>query len=237
MRRKIEEQRLCYFGSLFDKEHTYVTFAQLVEIIRSDVHVKSLSDGYRTTGKKELKRSMPAFLPACDVDHERRKANVRAVSGFCLFDADHLDDEQMVRVRRLAATDPHVVLGYTTMSGRGYHVIYSFELDESLELTKQMQYFSKAFAFGNRYFSSLFGCEFDPQCKDIIRLSACANDPDVLFRPEAVPFSGDEVAPRKERLVKSARREVNKLDNIFSKIVLPQLEKSGILFAPVIIAV
>ena len=177
----------------------------VVSMIRSDERIKSLTDAYRASHEKAVKESSPTFGVAAVFHGGKRQADITSLTGISLVDIDHISAEgagnneeciennYLEHIRERIKSDPHTLLCYTTISGEGIRILFRYELDESFSLTQQLQYYPRAFAAGNAYYSRLLGVETDGQCKNVGRVSGLAHDPDVYYNPDAVTFTKEEI--------------------------------------------
>ena len=190
---------------------------EVVRLIHYDNDVKQKTESYRqmesVLGKakadEEVKRRL---MPACSVGvlfdgNGRGAANVLGFTGLALVDIDGLTpnpspkgegsnysilDEAFLK----AKNDPHTLLVYRTISGKGLRIIYRYVraaaadgLNNPPSLREGLGVgFSAAFVKGNRYYAELVGHEYDAQCADYSRLCGLAHDPDVYVNLEAEPF-------------------------------------------------
>ena len=126
--------------------------------------------------------------------------------------------------------DPHTVMCYTTISGKGLRVIFRYSLQQSSSDSA----YTAAFFCGNSYYEKLLGIKADMQCKNITRLSGLAHDPDVFLRDpaEAVPFTIDEIVSSAAAYTKQSKenKQMQRIQTYFDTLIAPQLAKDGIVF-------
>lgn len=163
-----------------------------IDLRASTEQFRQLSDAGLPDRAHVIKQSVPGFTPAVSCRDGRRTEQIEGLTGYSLCDFDHLDDEgELERCRALLATDPHVGLCYTTLSGHGLRVIFAYAVFATPEVRAQFSdnaLYREIFTRGNEYFARLIGHEYDAKCKDRARLSALAYDPEVHFAPEALAF-------------------------------------------------
>ena len=168
---------------------------EIVRLIRYDNDVKYKTESYRkmasVLGKEkadeEVKRKM---VPACSIGvlfdgNGRGAANVLGFTGLALCDIDKLDDVDGALAKVKA--DPHTLLAYKTISGKGLRAIYRYQRETAkghLDATS----WSAAFLKGNRYYAELVAHEYDAQCSEYSRLCGLAHDPEVYVNWESEPF-------------------------------------------------
>jgi len=126
--------------------------------------------------------------------------------------------------------DPHTVMCYTTISGKGLRVIFRYSLQQSSSDSA----YTAAFFCGNSYYEKLLGIKADMQCKNITRLSGLAHDPNVFLRDpaEAVPFTIDEIVSSAAAYTKQSKedKQMQRIQTYFDTLIAPQLTKDGIVF-------
>ena len=126
--------------------------------------------------------------------------------------------------------DPHTVMCYTTISGKGLRVIFRYSLQQS----SSDSVYTAAFFCGNSYYEKLLGIKADMQCKNITRLSGLAHDPNVFLRDpaEAVPFTIDEIVSSAAAYTKQSKedKQMQRIQTYFDTLIAPQLTKDGIVF-------
>ena len=213
------KQKLSLFQCLNSSPSRAVGMEEIVRLIRYDNDVEYKTENYRkmasVLGKEkaddEVKRKM---VPACSIGvlfdgNGRSAANVLGFTGLALCDIDGLthgpvpkgevSDYSVVDDAFLKAkADPHTLMVYRTISGKGLRIIYRYERAAEDSLSTPLANrkegggeaisFPAAFLKGNRYFAELVGHDYDAQCSDYSRLCGLAHDPDVYVNWEAEPF-------------------------------------------------
>ena len=188
-------QKLSLFQSLNSSPSRAVGMEEVERLIHYDNDVKQKTESYRqmasVLGKakadEEVKRRV---VPACSIGvlfdgNGRGAANVLGFTGLALCDIDKLDDVDGALAKVKA--DPHTLLAYKTISGKGLRAIYRYQRETAkghLDATS----WSAAFLKGNRFYAELVAHEYDAQCADYSRLCGLAHDPDVYVNLEAEPF-------------------------------------------------
>ena len=211
------QQKLSLFQSLNSSPSCAVGMGEVERLIHYDNDVKQKTESYRqmesvlgkTKADEEVKRRL---MPACSIGvlfdgNGRGAANVLGFTGLALVDIDGLTPSPSPKGEgsnysvldeafRKAKNDPHTLLVYRTISGKGLRIIYRYVraaaadgLNNSPSLREGLGVgFSAAFLKGNRYYAELVGHEYDAQCADYSRLCGLAHDPDVYVNLEAEPF-------------------------------------------------
>lgn len=181
---------LSIFQNFTSRQVGTATMEEVADMIRSDERLKALTEAYRATGSKSVKTESPLFAVACRFQGGKARANVTSLTGLSLVDIDHIGDAGELRAAKLKIqADPHTLLCYTTVSGRGLRVIFRYRLEESATLERQVRLYARAFETGNLYYEQLLGLEADRQCKNVTRLSGLAHDPEAYFNAGAVALS------------------------------------------------
>ena len=156
-----------------------------MEAIRSDQRTRELTEGYRQQKQEHLKNESMLFAVPCIFEGGKAQKHVVRLTGMAMVDMDHIANEELRIKKEELKADPHTLLCYTTISGKGLRVLYRYELDEGFELKQQIQFYKKAFLVGNAYYERLIGVKADGQCKNVTRLSVVAHDAGVYYNPEA----------------------------------------------------
>ena len=210
------------------------TLDDVALMIACDNRLQSLTEAYRSTGTKTFKESCPMFAVACTFNGGKARRNVSALTGLAIVDIDHVAEADVATMKEKAAADPHVVLSYVTISGKGLRIIFSYELCNEMTLDEQCRYYSKVFTVGNAYYAELLGAECDLQCKNITRLSGMAYDPDLCYNPTAVPFTHDFIDSRWNERVENDKSEKQRarIQRFYDTVVKKRLESEGIIYAP-----
>ena len=226
---QILQQKLSLYQCLTSSPSRAVGMEEIVRLIRYDNDVRYKTESYRkmasVLGKEkadeEVKRKM---VPACSIGvlfdgNGRNAANILGFTGLALCDIDGLTpnpsprgeggDYSVVDEAFLKAkADPHTLIVYRTISGKGLRIIYRYTREAAEDsLSTPLSHrrgaggeavwraaggeavsFPAAFLKGNRYYAELVGHEYDAQCSDYTRLCGLAHDPEVYVNWEAEPF-------------------------------------------------
>lgn len=245
----MEEKETSYNVSFFEHFRSTVpmpcTLGALATLIREDPNLRAITAAYRQTCDKHIKERSPLFSVACVFHGGKGQEHVQSLTGLSLVDLDHIvgegqetDGTRMAAAKERICGDPHTLMCYTTVSGRGLRVIFRYELDEGYSLQQQKQFYPKAFAVGNAYYARLLdGLLQEPpdgQCKNLTRLSGLAHDPDVFFRPDATPFGKAEIGAHATEAVRQdrERRQRQRIQGYYDSVVRPRLEAEGLGYAP-----
>ena len=224
---------LSTFSCFTSKQPVATSLETIVGAIRSDERLKSVTDSFRQSGSKEFKKRSPLFAVAATFSGGKAMEHITAMTGLSLVDFDHVPPERMDAIRRAVTCDPHTLLCYTTISGVGFRIIFTYGLNGSFSLDKQMLFYKKAFAVGNDYYERITGAVADRQCKNVGRLSGLAYDPDVYFNPSATPFTAGDIGENCVGAVKedSRMRLHDRIDDYYRRVIVKRLPK-GLKYAP-----
>lgn len=192
------EIRLSVFAG--HKSYTSVKkpLEEIVRLIRYDHIIAERTRQFRETmaamGKKtaneQIKQKLvPVFGVAVTfkgLGHSAEQAE--GWTGLAMCDIDNVEDpaELEAAFGRLRG-DPHVLMLYHSISGRGLHIIYRYEREGGQRIDDTS--WRAAFYVGNEQLSHVAGLAFDEGCSDYTRLSGMAGDTAIYFNPAAEPFS------------------------------------------------
>ena len=214
------QQKLSLFQCLTSVPSKAVGLEEVVRLIRYDNGVTAKTENYRrmasVLGKEKAdeevkKKLVPAFSVGVLFDgNGRGAANVLGFTGLALCDIDGLSPDPSLQREgsnhildeafEKAKNDPHAMMVYRTISGKGLRIIYRYvrgnETDDaSTPLPPQggagggsAISWRAAFLKGNTYFAELTGHDYDTQCTDYSRLSGMAHDDEVYVNWEAEAF-------------------------------------------------
>ena len=241
---------ISFFADYFSKKPAESTLQDVVQLIKTSPKLKSITESYRLTGDKRIKSTSPTFSVACRFNNGKGKENIVSLNGFCIVDIDHIgsggqkgkNEEPsapfLQRVKQMAIADPHTLLCYTTISGKGLRIIFRYQLNSSFSLKKQIQHYAKVFTVGNAYYAKLLGVEIDGQCKNVTRLSGLAYDPEVYFNPEAEPFPQESIEEEELKTLQQKRtqqkkdREMKRIQEKYDSVIKPEVEREGGRYEP-----
>ncbi len=229
---------LSFLSNYTSKIPGETTMPDVVRTIQSDLALKSITQTYRSTANRHIKEQSPCIAAACRLNGGKSEKHITALTALSMADFDHLLPEQIEPMRARLNADPHTLLSYVTISGRGLRVFFRYEPDTSAPFDQQKRFYKKAFAVGNEYFATLLGTAYDRQCKNIGRLSGLAHDPAVHYNPNALPFTATEIEQRYSavetqlKLQQRGKRDNARLERTFTATLAPELEAEGALYAP-----
>ena len=242
--------KISFFADFFSKIPAERTLQEIVQLIKTSQKLKSITESYRLTGDKRIKATSPTFGVACLFNNGKGKENIVSLNGNCIVDLDHIGSEEggtkseespaqmLQRLKAKAIADPHTLLCYTTISGKGLRIIFRYQLDSTFSLKKQIQHYAKVFTAGNAYYAKLLGVEADEQCKNVTRLSGLAYDPDVYFQPDAEPFPQQSIEAVAEKALKQKHaqqkrdREMKRIQQKYDSVIKAEVEREGGRYEP-----
>ncbi len=231
-------KKLSFFADFFSKMPADVSLLQIVETIRTSAKLKSITDAYRATGRKDIKATSPLFAVACHFKNGKGKDDIDSLTGLGIVDIDHVDPAQLEAIKQKVEKDPHTLLCYVTISGEGLRIIFCYENDSTQPLHKQVQFYTKAYLACNQYYAQLLGVPSDEKCKNVTRLSGLAFCPTVFYREEAEPFTAEWILKESQTTLRHAkqrqkqRREMTRIQARYESIIQPEVEREGGVYAP-----
>ena len=125
------------FQGFTDKSPKPDYLAHLVELMRSDSTLQVTTHAYRyarEAGDKrqaqQLKSSVLCFAVAVRFAGGKADTDITAYTGLTLVDLDGIDPAQLPTVLATVKADPHTLLAYVTLSGRGVRVLTRYALND-----------------------------------------------------------------------------------------------------------
>lgn len=196
------EKSFSLFANFKQTTPSEITLDRVYRLITTDSDLRDRTEKFRCylrVGNKQMsaceKTSCPAFTPAVRCEGGRKRMHIKAYTGLSLCDLDHIPEERMAEAFAAVCADPHVLLAYHTISGRGLRVIYAFLFEDGSSVAdadpadrKTLRVYQEGYRQGNELFARLAGLEYDSSCKNPERISGTAYDPDAYYNPEALPL-------------------------------------------------
>lgn len=212
-------ESLNLFKGYRDTEPTATTLSEVVRLIREDTTVKEQTEKFRyfntlaSPDKRECERvksGTPCFAVAVCFDGGKQERHIATWTGLTLADLDHLPPERIDELKALATQDPHTLLAYVTISGRGLRILSRVTLPHNTHYdTKRMKrLYLAAFEQMNSHYANLLGFATDGQCKNCTRLSGLAHDATAYFNPKAITFDEVKCPTAQEQ---AAQKRLNKV--------------------------
>lgn len=221
---------------LFNSFHSMVPsadleFSAIAEYIKSEPALKSATNWYREilainnpNEADKRKKNTPQIAVAFRMDGGKSLDNCRQCLYYTFIDFDdkdaktHLPKSEFEKVINILSKNHHTILGYKSISGRGYHAIVPYELPEGIDIDMvgdkefATELYKRVHRYVNRYFSSLTGHRMDELCGNPNRMVGLAHDPDVVYRPDAQAFRltrHDLCIDDNDRLVEKKKAKTN----------------------------
>jgi hypothetical protein len=219
----------------------------IVQSIRTSQKLMGITQTYRTlleTDKdkaSDYKRECGGFMPVAIVNGKRKRENVIAVTGLVMCDFDHVPTDRLEEVRKRVNTDPHTLVSYVTLSGKGLRVLAKYEMrpSDTFIILEAENYYRQVFKGVNQHYEKLTGCEHDAACKDLCRLSFPAYDPEAYYQPQSTPFSAAElsiVTVEERKRLREEKKRKNKalfrISEVYRTQIEPSLRQKDIEYAP-----
>ncbi len=234
-------EEINVFKNFWEKTPETFPLERVYEWIKNDPGLRERTLRHREGARRENKRQAdrekqgcPAFTPAARFGERRVRQDLKAFTGLSLCDFDHVPAERMAEVTALARQDPHTLLAYTTISGRGLRVIFRYELPELLAQAsatpRAVELYRHAFRQGNAYYAKLLGLPYDEACQNPERISGLAHDPDAHYNPGAEPFVITD-CPKEATSQRAGRPAVKKVERLMATI-RGTLEREGLRYEP-----
>lgn len=212
---------------------------------------------YRSTGDKAYKQKCPAFAVAVLFRGGRSDRNARRLTGLTLVDVDHVDPTLVETYRGLANRDPHTLMSYVTVSGRGLRILCGYvppadaaggdagtegrtdgpAAPRGIDAAGRKHY-DRVFRAANLYYSRLLGAATDMQCKNLGRLSGLSYDPLAFLNADARPFTPELVEACLSQAEADGRartrqgKALARVARLFNDHVRREVEAQGAVYAP-----
>lgn len=231
----MSEIMLSLFQGYSDTCPTEISLNALVEMIRKEPfladhtakHRYCLQQGWKTDAAR-AKAHCACFAVAVRFADGKKRENICGWTHLCLADFDHIPEERMEDCLQQIRQDPHTLLAYTTISGKGIRVICPYVGQAGAQFKNETELYKLAFEQVNQHYAQLTGLAFDGQCKNITRLSGLAHDPEAWFVPDAQPF--EIMAQPSSTAVPKTARSQTRLRRVVAAI-RQELAQAGIEYA------
>ena len=165
------------------------------------IHPRKTEDG-RMVSDLKYKMDLPRICFAAEVDNYRKKQRVLAYNGLIVLEANNLADyDEAVQIRNAAARLPQTMMAFLGASGRSVKIVCRGELlpdnggglpteQEDIERFHQSLYKTARKAYNGQLDITL-----DALKPLIFRTVYMSADPNMKYRPHAVPFYIDMQEP------------------------------------------
>ena len=189
--------RLNIFKSYYDSTPAEISLDEIVQLIKSDESLRSLTEKHRYYRSLNLKNEAQTFKASCGCfavaarfDKGKDTKSITELTFIGMAEADHVEPALIPELRRKVREDPHTLLEYVSIGQEGFHVLYRYVIT-NLSALKNVSFshlYEAAFDAGNRYYSALLGIPMDPKCRKVTQLSGLAHDPEVFLNVDALPL-------------------------------------------------
>lgn len=189
--------RLNIFKSYYDSTPAEISLDEIVQLIKCDESLRSLTEKHRYYRSLNLKNEAQTFKASCGCfavaarfDKGKDMKNIIELTFIGMAEADHVEPALIPELRRKVREDPHTLLEYVSIGQEGFHVLYRYVIT-NLSALKNVSFshlYGAAFDAGNRYYSALLGIPMDPKCRKVTQLSGLAHDPEVFLNVDALPL-------------------------------------------------
>ncbi len=227
-------KKLSSFADFFSTQPSHASLDEIVNLIKTNEQLKSITQAYRSTGDKRIKERSYTFAVAVFFEGGKGKQHCKSFTGLSLVDLDHVPKEKVPQLKGIIAQDPHTLLCYTTISGEGLRIIFRYELDEHASLDAQWKFYIHPYLAGNSYYQRLTGHPYDPLCKNPTRLSGMAFDPEAYYNPDAIAFRRDEITQQSKIAYKQGKEEKQRerIQGYYDTFIMPRLAEQNIVYQP-----
>ena len=189
--------RLNIFKSYYDSTPAEISLDEIVQLIKCDESLRSLTEKHRYYRSLNLKNEAQTFKASCGCfavaarfDKGKDTKSITELTFIGMAEADHVEPALIPELRRKVREDPHTLLEYVSIGQEGFHVLYRYVIT-NLSALKNVSFshlYEAAFDAGNRYYSELLGIPMDPKCRKVTQLSGLAHDPEVFLNVDALPL-------------------------------------------------
>ena len=230
------KMRLNMFMGYSDCNPKDSSIEEVFQIIRQDEAVKDRTERHRYYLDQNLpkearfeKRACPCFSVATLFSGGKTQKHITGWPGIGMVDIDDAEGIDLNRLAEGANQDPHTLLTYITISGKGLRILFLYDCENRSQLNdaEQKALYEYAFGYVNRYYASLLEVVPDPKCKTCTQLSGIAHDPNAFFNPQAQTFVFDFKNLVKDR---EERARIQKLLKKAGPAVLKMLANENIVF-------
>ena len=166
------------------------------------IHPRRTEDGRLETDFK-FRMDLPRICFASEVDNYRKKQRILAYNGLMVLEANNLADyDEAVQIRNAAARLPQTLMAFLGASGRSVKVVCRGELlpdnGGGLPTTEDaiQRFHLLLYKTARKAYNAQLDITLDALKPLISRTVYMSADPDMKYRPQAVPFYIDMEEPR-----------------------------------------
>ena len=187
-----------FFCAIASREsHQLISKEELIRIIKYDAATKARTEEYRERlpiSKRlaeQTKIQMPGITTSALMDGLGKELrNVKCATNMAGVDIDDIPADLLQHIIDLADADPHVVVRFITVSGRGLRLLVKYSPIDDKDVSV-LELFEVMIRKIIGYYSLLLGVPADDKCVDLTRMCGLAHDPTVYYNWDAVPFTLD----------------------------------------------
>lgn len=185
------------FEGYFDTNPKESSLEKIVHLIRNDALLRDRTAKHRyyksqglTVEAKTEKASCLNFAVAARFQGGKDIGHLHELTFMGLAEFDHLAPEEVQPLVETVRNDPHTLMDYISIGKEGVHVLFLYVVTNLTEADRNRyaDIYGAAFDVANEYYSRLTGKKTDPNCRKCTQLSGLAHDPEVHYRPDAMPF-------------------------------------------------
>jgi len=135
----------------------------------------------------------PLAVFAAVLDGGRQKKHIRWLTGLAVAHVTAIGKDALAEARRKAADDLHTWLCFADEQGDGLYIVYPFELFDSYQREKQIQFHQRVAAWGSDYYARLLKAQTDRACCGVTHAIPLPVDPETFCSDAAQYFTSDEI--------------------------------------------
>ena len=193
--------------------------------------IKRVRNVLRTSGEdayRDAKKSLSAIAFCGEFNKGHGKSDLVRYNNLLVFDIDHLDEEEMIRVRRCLSDTNSVLAFWTSPSGNGFKGVMRINYRNKPDDADLDKCYKKAYADVTSFFDKHYGVHLDPACSDYSRVCYVCWDENLFFNPGAHEFVVDcngSLQPKRGKPTQKASDFIAKRPEIGDVGFHPQNEK------------
>ena len=136
------------------------------------------------------KQGCPCFSVATVFKGGKTQKHIAGWPGIGMVDIDDAEGIDLHLLAEAANQDPHTLLTYITISGKGLRILFLYDCEKRNQLNhaEQKKLYEYAFDYVNGYYKALLRVIPDPKCKTCSQLSGVAHDPNAFLNLQAHSF-------------------------------------------------
>ena len=171
------------------------------------IHPRRTEDGKMVTDFK-FKMDLPRVCFAAEVDNYKQKQRILAYNGLMVLEANNLADyDEGVQIRNAAARLPQTMMAFLGASGRSVKIVCRGERlpDNGGGLPTEQEEIERfhllLYKTARKAYNAQLDITLDALKPLIFRTVYISADPDLKYRPQAVPFYIDMQEPQQPSFV------------------------------------